>query len=80
MNIEEETHRNYNGRISSQAIRLESYVPHRLPSRYRRQSWTDRALVPLLMLGLGVTGGTVLFCGGFLFYIGMKTAERILGL
>jgi hypothetical protein len=71
-----------NGRISVQAIRTGHVVStwQLQQSRYRRQTWTDRALVAVLMLGLGVSVSVVLVAGGFVFYLGMKTAERIMGL
>lgn len=71
-----------NGRISVQAIRTGHVVStwQLQQSRYRRQTWTDRALVAVLMLGLGVSVSVVLFAGGFLMFIGWKTAERIIGL
>jgi hypothetical protein len=76
LNIEEETRPHRNGRISPQALRLE---PYRLPTRYRRETWTERALMALLMLGLGVSVSVVLFAGGFLFWLGMRAAESLIG-
>jgi chromate transport protein ChrA len=70
-----------NGRISVQAIRTGHVVStwQLQQSRYRRQTWTDRALVAVLMLGLGVSVSVVLFAGGFVFWMGMRAAEQLLG-
>jgi chromate transport protein ChrA len=70
-----------NGRISVQAIRTGHVVStwQLQQSRYRRQTWTDRALVAVLMLGLGVSVSVVLFAGGFLFWLGMRAAESLIG-
>jgi hypothetical protein len=63
-------------------IRLNTplYQPHRLPSRYRRQSWTERALIAVLMLGLLISLAVALFCAGVVVYVGMRAAEVLLGL
>lgn len=68
-----------NGRISPQAIRSGHVVSTWHPERYRRQTWTDRALVAVLMLVLGVAVSTVLFAGGFVFWMGMRAAESLMG-
>jgi hypothetical protein len=35
--------------------------------------------IPVLMLGLGVSVSVVLFAGGFVFWMGMRAAESLMG-
>ena len=68
-----------NGRISPQAIRTGHVVSTWQPEPARSQTWTDRALIAVLMLGLGASAGVVLFAGGFVFWTGMRAAESLIG-